>query len=145
MRMPRSAIVMVAALLAFPVVLRYGQEDVRAQSAHQGHGAAGEDVFARDMQRSMDRMMIDMHAAAAPGDPDRDFLAMMIPHHEGAVEMARLMLEHGRDPLSRKLAEEIIGSQQAEIMAMRERLARLTRGVTADQEYPSLAGTRGRN
>ena len=67
MRKPRSAIVMVAALLAFSVVHRHGQEDVRAQSAHQGHGAAGEDVFARDMQRSMDRMMTDMHAAAASG------------------------------------------------------------------------------
>jgi uncharacterized protein (DUF305 family) len=62
----------------------------------------------------MDKMHDDMAAAPQTVDPDRDFLAMMIPHHAGAVEMARLALIYGGDPLVRQLAEEIIASQQAE-------------------------------
>jgi uncharacterized protein (DUF305 family) len=77
------------------------------------------------------------------GDPDRDFLAMMVPHHQGAVEMARLVLMHGRDPLTRQLADEIIASQQAEIASMRARLAILQAGDSAG-EFPTLSGTRGR-
>ena len=43
-----------------------------------------------------------MHASGYTGNPDVDFLAMMIPHHEGAVEMARLVLVYGKDPLTRR-------------------------------------------
>ena len=143
MRKPRYAIAIVATLIASSVVLTRGQDPVRAQSSTHAHGVTSSDAFSHAMERSMTRMMTDMHAASATGNPDIDFLAMMIPHHEGAVEMSRLVLEHGRDPLARKLAEEIIAGQIVEIAAMRERLARLTRGVRAEQEYPNLSGTRG--
>lgn len=103
---------------------------------------AGQDEFAHAMHQGMTRMMADMERAGMSGDPDRDFLAMMIPHHAGAVEMARLELIHGRDPLTRRLAEDIIASQTAEIAAMRERLALLKREGT-DAEYPAIHGTRG--
>jgi uncharacterized protein (DUF305 family) len=100
--------------------------------------------FAAEMAAAMERMMRGMHAAVAAGDPDRDFLAMMIPHHEGAVEMARLELVHGRDPLTRQLAEGIIAGQQVEIDAMRRRLKILGRpGTDFDARYPDLGGTRG--
>ena len=48
------------------------------------------------MDAGMARMMQDMHSPGYTGQPDPDFLAMMIPHHEGAVDMARLVLIHGR-------------------------------------------------
>ena len=92
----------------------------------------------------MKKMMEDMHAPGFTGDPDVDFLAMMIPHHEGAVEMARLVLIYGKDPLTRRLAEEIIASQTAEIAAMKERLAILRRSEDPNPGgFPALHGTRG--
>lgn len=106
--------------------------------------AASREAYARAMSAAMERMMRDMHAAGHSGDPDRDFLAMMIPHHEGAVEMARLQLVHGRDPASRRLAEDIVAGQTTEIAAMRGRLA-LLRGEArpGGETYPELGGVRG--
>ncbi len=111
--------------------------------AHR-HGAVSPSPFDAGMRASMATMMRDMEAAPASSDPDKDFLAMMIPHHEGAVEMARLVLLHGRDPLVRRLAEEIIAGQQTEIEAMRARLAILRKGSDSDPGgFPALHGTRG--
>ena len=57
------------------------------------------------------------------GDPDTDFLRGMIPHHEGAVEMARAEIANGTDPKIRAMAEEVIRTQQAEITTMQTWLA----------------------
>ena len=116
---------------------------------HGGHGdhaavASASESFDAAMHAAMDTMAKDMAAAPMSGDPDRDFLVMMIPHHEGAVEMARLLLLHGQDPLVRKLAEEIIAAQQAEIVTMRQRLEILKSGRDANPGgFPALGGTRG--
>jgi uncharacterized protein (DUF305 family) len=100
--------------------------------------------FTREMDRDMEKMMADMHRPGYTGNADVDFLAMMIPHHQGAVDMARLALIHGQDPLARQLAEDIIASQQAEIMAMKARLEILRKGTDADPGgYPALGGVRG--
>lgn len=122
-----------------------------AQDQHHGtHGSDSERHgttfarFASEMDAGMDAMMRDMHAPGYTGNADIDFLAMMIPHHEGAVEMARLVLIHGRDPLTRKLAEEIIASQVVEIEGMKRRLAILRAQPSPEKgEFPALGGTRG--
>ena len=57
-------------------------------------------------------------AMPSTGDPDTDFLRGMIPHHEGAVDMARAELANGTDPKVRAMAEEVIRTQQAEIVKM---------------------------
>jgi len=106
--------------------------------------ATGATPFRHAMHAAMVAMEQAMAAAPMTGDPDQDFLAMMIPHHAGAVEMARLLLVHGHDPLARQLAEDIIAGQQAEIVSMQGRLARLRAGgETKSSEYPALGGTRG--
>src|SRR4030067_3859165 len=98
------------------------------------------------MDAGMGKMMSYMHAAGYSGNADADFLEMMIPHHEGAVEMARLELISGRDPLTRKLAEDIIAGQQVEIEAMKRRLAILrNKHELGKEEFPPLGGTRGKS
>ena len=101
--------------------------------------------FQRDMDAGMARMMQDMHAAPPSGNVDADFLAMMIPHHAGAVDMARLVLQHGQDPATRQLAEDIIAGQTTEIESMTRRLQVLRAGrvPSAAAEFPALGGTRG--
>jgi len=92
------------------------------------------------MHEGMDKMMRDMHADPPSGDPDVDFLVMMIPHHAGAVEMARLVLRHGKDSIVREIAELILAAQVGEIAGMQGRLALMRHGVNA---YPALTGNRG--
>ena len=108
-------------------------------------GAKGQKShFELDMDTGMARMMQDMHGLGYTGQPDTDFLAMMIPHHEGAVDMARLVLIHGRDPMVRQIAEEIIASQTVEVAAMRGRMAVLRAGPNPDPGgYPALGSVRG--
>jgi len=66
----------------------------------------------------MSRMMAGM-AIAPRGDVDRDFVDMMVPHHQGAIDMAMAVLRYGHNPQIRRLAQEIIVDQQQEIAAMR--------------------------
>ena len=66
----------------------------------------------------MTKMMDDM-AVKPTGDVDRDFVAMMTPHHQGAIDMARGRLRYGKNEQLRRIAQEIIVEQQQEIAAMR--------------------------
>jgi hypothetical protein len=138
------ALVLLSACLLFGGI---GLRSLRAQDGHAHRPAdawSQGDAFARALAAGMDKMHKDMMAARPTGNPDVDFLATMIPHHAGAVEMARLVLIHGRDPLVRRLAEEIIAGQQAEIAAMEARLRILRQGADPDPGgYPSLGSTRG--
>ncbi|HYG48965.1 MAG TPA: DUF305 domain-containing protein [Allosphingosinicella sp.] len=87
---------------------------------HGGEGSArapGAGATAA-MMSAMDRMHGSMNQASITGDIDRDFVALMIPHHRSAVDMARIYLESGRDPELRRLAHHIVATQEAEIRQM---------------------------
>jgi len=71
------------------------------------------------MNAGMERMDRDMAAAAMNGNIDRDFATMMMPHHQGAIDMAKAELSYGQDPVMRRLAQEILVDQQSEIDAMK--------------------------
>lgn len=70
------------------------------------------------MMASMDRMQAAMKTMHLTGNTDHDFLVMMIPHHQAAVDMAVVELKDGKDPKVRALAQSIITTQQAEIREM---------------------------
>ncbi|MBF9030231.1 DUF305 domain-containing protein [Rhodobacterales bacterium HKCCE3408] len=95
-----------------------------AQSNHAGHTAMAETGPAEAAYRAANA---DMHTGMNiefTGDADIDFARAMIAHHEGAVEMARILLEYGQDAELRALAEDIISAQETEIAFMRDWLAR---------------------
>src|SRR6185312_1366862 len=81
-------------------------------------GVGAEDSFLVENDAAMKKMMGDM-AVKPTGDVDADFVAMMVPHHQGAIDMALAVLRHGHNPQIRRLAQEIIVSQQQEIAVMR--------------------------
>jgi len=82
--------------------------------------AAGsaEAPFLTESDRAMKTMMATM-AITPSGDVDADFVAMMVPHHQGAIDMALAEVRHGRNERLRRIAHEIIVTQQQEIEAMR--------------------------
>jgi uncharacterized protein (DUF305 family) len=79
---------------------------------------AAEAPYLAENVAAMTKMMIDMGIRPS-GDVDADFVAMMIPHHQGAIEMAQAQLRYGRNERLRRMAQEIIVTQQQEIAAMR--------------------------
>jgi uncharacterized protein (DUF305 family) len=79
---------------------------------------SAEAPFLKVNDAAMDKMMKDM-AIKPTGDVDRDFVAMMAPHHQGAIDMAEALLRYGHNEQLRRLAQEIVVTQQQEIAAMR--------------------------
>lgn len=128
---------------AAPAQAHAGHHTHAAPSATPASPNAGRPAyerFVKDMHDGMDQMMRAMHADPPSGNPDIDFLVMMIPHHAGAVDMARLVLRHGSDPVVREIAELILAAQLGEIAGMQGRLAHLRSGASS---YPALTGNRG--
>jgi hypothetical protein len=89
----------------------------QAKSAAQ-EKAASEAPYLAQNNAAMTKMMNDM-AIKPTGDVDRDFVDMMVPHHQGAIDMAEAILRYGHNEKLKRLAQEIIVTQQQEIAAMR--------------------------
>jgi len=80
--------------------------------------ASTEKTFGQLMSEAMTAMDEGMHNGEYTEKPDHDFVTMMIPHHQGAIDMAKALLLYGKDPRLRRLAQEIITDQQSEIQLM---------------------------
>jgi uncharacterized protein (DUF305 family) len=111
------AIALVAAI-AFLAVARDRSQPKPKICVTTAANVSGECPFLAENDAAMKKMMSGM-AITPTGDVDLDFVAMMVPHHQAAVDMAVAVLRHGRNPQIRRLAQEIIVTQQQEIAAMR--------------------------
>jgi uncharacterized protein (DUF305 family) len=89
------------------------QSEALADSSHQTDDSDWSELIA-----SMDKMHMSMAAIKRSGDSDVDFVRLMLPHHQAAIDMAKTQLLHGKDPKMRRLAQEIITDQQLEIELM---------------------------
>jgi uncharacterized protein (DUF305 family) len=87
-------------------------------AAFADHATSAEEAFKEANDTMMHNMMRPM-----TGDPDKDFVMMMMAHHQGAIDMAKVELEYGKDPTLRAMAEAIIEAQAKEIEEMQEWLA----------------------
>ncbi|AWK88799.1 CopM family metallochaperone [Azospirillum thermophilum] len=135
------------ALLA-PPALAQGPAQGQGQAQGQGHGGPGmpghprgtmqqgmpdgampKDPTARAYMDAMRRMNHAMMAVPMTGDADRDFAAMMLEHHKGAIDMARLEVEHGSDPELKRMAQKMIDDQTREVENLQDWLKRHPTGA----------------
>jgi len=100
-------LVLLTAFLAFPALAVADDADaVKEAFGHANH-----------------QMMMDM-GVEPTGDADRDFVRMMIPHHQGAIDMAKIEIQFGKDEKLKAMARDIVAAQEKEIAEMKEWLAK---------------------
>jgi uncharacterized protein (DUF305 family) len=124
--MRKLSILLSAAMLLSGATAALAQDAVPAacQGGHTGHGAAvaTDTSGMNDVQKAyvaaFDKMHPPMMAGVMAEDPDVAFVCGMIPHHQGAIDMAKIVLEHGKDPWVKQLARNVIDAQTREIAEM---------------------------
>ena len=120
--MNRTATALTALLAAG--LLAGAAQAQQSHGGHAGHGAAaaakpGDSASTKAYRDANTKMHKDMDIPYS-GDADADFVRGMIPHHQGAIDMAKIVLAHGKDPEIRKLAESVIRDQEKEVAVMRD-------------------------
>ncbi|MFL9933374.1 DUF305 domain-containing protein [Paraburkholderia sp. RL18-103-BIB-C] len=104
-----------------------------------GPGTSAEEApFLSENDKAMTKMMDDM-SIKPTGDVDRDFVAMMVPHHQGAIDMAQAELRYGHNEQLRRIAQEIVVEQQQEIVAMRLALGQTLPAPAPAPDQPTPA------
>jgi uncharacterized protein (DUF305 family) len=121
------------------LILIVAMNGAQARSRHSLSAAqpASDSQAWSDLQRSMLAMHGAMSSIRSAGNDDEDFVRLMIPHHQAALDMARVELMHGQDPQMRRLAQEIVADQESEIELMQLWLRRSHAQKT--QPSPSAA------
>ena len=147
-RLRLSSVVVAAGLIAAATALAANLVDVPSLAEYitaicsaAFHSAPPEEEpFLSENVGAMTRMIVGMEITPS-GDADTDFTAMMIPHHQGAIDMAQAELRHGRNEQLRRIAQEIIVTQRQEIAAMRLALGQPLPPSLAAPDQPSDLST----
>jgi uncharacterized protein (DUF305 family) len=116
---------------------------VRA-STDSSDGQSRTDVNWSELIASMKKMHLAMGAIKPSGDSDVDFVRLMLPHHQAAIDMAKTELLYGKDPQMRRLAQEIITDQQSEIELM-ERWLKQREPASAKENQTPVADSGNRD
>lgn len=111
----KSALLLSTLALTIAPFNAQAEESMKMDHSKMNHSmAAPTDIYAD----AMAKMHKDMMSVKPTGDADIDFVRGMIPHHQGAVDMAKVVLEKGKDPEIKKMAEQVIKAQESEILFM---------------------------
>src|SRR5438132_12863487 len=130
-------LILIATLIVLAATtMQAHQHEAQSATSIERRPTAPTAEFAASTERTFDQLMGDamnvmhkgMHSAGHTGEPDRDFVTMMIPHHQGAIDMAKAILLYGKDPQMRRLAQEIIADQQNEVQLMQLWLSKRSGG-----------------
>ena len=106
-------------LVTLDLILSIGMLDLTVQAGTPAQSSEiPTDPDWSQLVASMDKMHMAMDAVKRSGNSDVDFVRLMLPHHQAAIDMAKTQLLHGKDPKMRRLAQEIITDQQLEIELM---------------------------
>jgi len=133
------ALVLTLCVLSLGVGLLHGG----VQSETRGHGSQPDsDVNWSELVASMEKMHMSMAAIKRSGNADVDFVELMLPHHQAAIDMAKTQLLYGKDAQMRRLAQEIITDQQLEIELMQRWLKQ--RESTQPKENQTPAAKTGK-
>ena len=114
----KASMILVAALLAAApglALAQSAQPDAMHSMAMKG---ATTNPATKSYMQSMQGMQDAMAAMTPTNDPNKDFVMMMKPHHQAAVEMAQTYLKYGSDPMLKQMAKDIVSSQNKEIAEM---------------------------
>jgi uncharacterized protein (DUF305 family) len=107
------------ALAGMPLTVNAQQSASMPGMDTSGSTDAGSNASTQAFKEADKKMMMDMSAPPYTGDPDQDFVAHMIPHHQGAVSMAQVELKYGKDPDMKRLAKKIVEAQDEEVAYMK--------------------------
>jgi uncharacterized protein (DUF305 family) len=131
----RLAILFILVLTLTPV--QWGQ-DSQSQTSHSQTSVSIREPKWSELVGSMHVMHAAMSSVQPTGDNDVDFVKLMLPHHQAAIDMAKTLLVYGQDPQMRRLAQEIITDQQSEIELMQLWLKQREAKSSTAKHSPSI-------
>jgi uncharacterized protein (DUF305 family) len=106
-------------------------------ATHSSDAQSNIDANWSELIASMDKMHMAMKAVARSGNSDIDFVRLMLPHHQAAIDMAKTQLLYGKDAQMRRLAQEIITDQQLEIELMHRWLKQREPASAKENQTPA--------